>query len=48
MRKRIQNKIAFGLFIFGGVFMLNLFGLYFVISVPILIVIYVICIKLLK
>ena len=48
MRKSIQNKIAFGLFVFGGVFMLNHFGLYFVKNVPILIVIYIISIKLLK
>jgi hypothetical protein len=48
MNKRIQNKIAFGLFAFGGLYMLNLFGLYFVMCVPILIIIYILVIKLLK
>lgn len=44
MNKRLQNRIAFSLFIIGGLILLKSFGLYFVITTPILILLYVLII----
>lgn len=45
MTKKIQNRIAFAVFVVLGLLLLHNFGLYFVMSVPILFIIYVLIIK---
>jgi len=48
MKIKIQYKIAFFIFIVGGIVLLKNFGLYFVLSIPILITFYIIAIKMVQ